>query len=264
MEAEAEKEPAPAEEEEEKEDEEEQDNGKIDFDKLDVFGVEDILDVGAGEPLFMQFGFEDWTMMSLRFEIHLLTHSFKRDVNDPDRIGIHADHLAFYYNKYFKKQLSTKFYGVDTVKELLELIRDTVVVNRKNQVVEPQLPDDMESLGIFVMLAEEARRDRNRRIDLGDESAKLKLTQPQGAAQQPGGAPGGVRPAAPAAAARPFGRPRTPGRRGRASSSRPSSARWGAPCRPTGRHGPSSSRGGAPRGGPAEAGAARAPRARPR
>merc|ERR1740121_1744341 len=105
MEAEAEKEPAPAEEEEEKEDEEEQDNGKVDFEKLDVFGVEDILDVGAGEPLFMQFAFEDWTMMTLRYEIHLLTHSFKKDVNDPDRIGIHADHLSFYYNKYFKKQL---------------------------------------------------------------------------------------------------------------------------------------------------------------
>merc|ERR1740121_3406389 len=178
-EAEAEKEPAPAEEEEEKEDEEEQDSGKIDFDKLDVFGVEDILDVGAGEPLFMQFGFEDWTMMSLRFEIHL---------------GIHADHLAFYYHKYFKKQLSLQFYGVETVKELLGLIRDTVVVNRKNQVVEPQLPDDMESFGIFVMFTEEARRDRNRRIDLGDDSAKLRLTQPQGAVQQLGGLPGVVRP----------------------------------------------------------------------
>jgi len=204
-EAEAAKEPEPMDVEEEKEEEEEQETGKIDFDKLDVFGVEDILDVGAGEPLFMQFAFEDWTMMSLRFEIHLLTHSFKRDVNDPDRIGIHADHLAFYYNKYFKKQLSTKFYGVETVKELLELIRDTVVVNRKNQVVEPQLPDDMESLGIFIMLTEEARRDRNRRIDLGDDSAKLKLTQPQGAAALQGGAAGAVRPVAGVVAARPFG-----------------------------------------------------------
>merc|ERR1719356_477042 len=117
--------------------------------------------------------------MGLRYELNLLTHSFKRDVKDPDRIGIHLDHLAFYYNKYFKKALNTKFYGVDTVKELLEYIKDTVVISAKSQVVETQLPDDMESLGIFVMLAEESRRDRSRRIDLGEEGAKLKIQQPQ-------------------------------------------------------------------------------------
>merc|ERR1740121_290766 len=156
----------------------EEDDAKADFDKLDIFGVEEVLDVGGGEPLFSTFGFEDWTMMSLRFELHLLAHAFERDVKDPDRIGIHVEHLAFYYNKYFKKALNHKFYGVDTIQELLELLRDTCVVSRKAKVVEPQLPDDLESLGIFVMLTEEARRDRVRRVDLGDESARLKLSQP--------------------------------------------------------------------------------------
>merc|ERR1719382_573232 len=99
---------------EEEEEEEEEDDGKVDFEKLDVFGVEDIMDVGGGEPLFSCFGFEDWSMMSLRFEIHLLTHAFRRDVNDPDRVGIHLEHLQFYYSKYFKKQLNVRFYGVDT------------------------------------------------------------------------------------------------------------------------------------------------------
>ena len=28
---------------------------------------------------------QDWTMMSLRFELHLLTHAFRRDVNDTAR-----------------------------------------------------------------------------------------------------------------------------------------------------------------------------------
>lgn len=166
---------APAEEEEE----DDKDDGKIDFDKLDVFSVEDILDVGGGEPLFSTFGFEDWTMMSLRYEIHLLAHSFMRDVKDPDRIGIHLDHLTFYYSKYFKKALNVKYFGVETMHDLIDLIRDTAVVSRKVKVVETQLPDDLESLGIFVMLTEEARRDRLRRVDLGDESAKLKLHQPQ-------------------------------------------------------------------------------------
>jgi len=189
------KEDEPMEEEkEEPEEPEEKEEPRVDFDKLDVFGVENILDVGAGEPLFTQFGFEDWTMMSLRFELHLLTHSFKRDVNDQDRQGIHLDHLAFYYNKYFKKALNTKFYGVDTIAELLELVRDTVVAT-KGKVVEAQLPDDMESVGIFVMLTEEMRRDRTRRVDLGDESARLKLSQ---GGATPGMPPGGfVRPQMP-------------------------------------------------------------------
>jgi len=151
----------------------------VDFENLDVFGVGNILDIGGGEPLFSAFGFEDWQMMSLRFELHLLAHAFRKEVNDPDRLGMPLEHLPFYYNKYFKKALNTKFYGVEGPRELLEYVRDTVIASGKNQVVEAQLPDDMESLGIFVMLTEESRRERMRRIDMGDDSARLKLSQPQ-------------------------------------------------------------------------------------
>merc|ERR1712048_820452 len=155
---------------------------RVDLEKIDVFGVEDVLDVGGGEPLFSRFEFEDWAMMSLRYELHLLAHAFKRDVNDPDRVGIHLEHLPFYYNRYFKKPLNTKFYGVDTAKEILEHIRDTVVVSSKNQVIESLLPSDMETSGIFVMITEESRRDRKFRVDLGDASAKLKLQKASGSA----------------------------------------------------------------------------------
>jgi len=161
------------------EEEGEQDDPAVDFENLDVFGVDNILDIGGGEPLFSAFGFEDWQMMSLRFELHLLAHAFRRDVNDPDRLGMPLEHLPFYYNKYFKKALNTKFYGVEGPRELLEYVRDTVIASGKNQVLEAQLPDDMESLGIFVMLTEESRRERMRRIDMGDDSARLKLSQPQ-------------------------------------------------------------------------------------
>merc|ERR1711972_1312584 len=64
-----------------------------------------------------------------------------------------------------------------TPKEVLDLIRDTVITTGKNQIIEPLLPDEMESLGIFHMLTEECRLDRVRRIDTGDESAKLKIQQ---------------------------------------------------------------------------------------
>lgn len=181
---------------EEKEEPEEPDE-EVDFDKVDVFGVEDILNVGGkpAQALFSEFQFEDWTMMSLRYELNLLIHSFKKDVNDPDRLGIYMEHLPFYYQKYYKKALTHKFYGVETLKELLDLIRDTVVVNPKNQVLEPQLPEDLESQGLYVMLTEEARRDRQRRMDLGDKTAVLNLQQNTAAMVMAGagmGMPGGA------------------------------------------------------------------------
>jgi len=183
------------EEEEEAEEEDANDEPTVDFEKLDVFGVENILDIGGGQPLFSAFAFEDWTMMSLRVEFHLLAHSFRKDVNDPDRPGMILEHLPFYYNKYFKKALNCKLYGFEAVKELFDYVRDTVCATGSNQVIEAMLPDDLESMGIFVMLTEESRRERNRRIDLGDNTAKLKISQPPGLST--GSAPGAaVRPAA--------------------------------------------------------------------
>merc|ERR1719203_727103 len=98
----------------------------IDFAKLDCFGVEDVLDVCCGVPIFRDFGQEDWTMLALRFELHLLAHAVRRDAADPERPGIHVDHLAFYYNKYYKRTLSAKDYGVESFKDLIDLIDDTV------------------------------------------------------------------------------------------------------------------------------------------
>merc|ERR1712176_1544877 len=109
--------------------------------------------------------------------MHLLCHAFRKDTNDVDRPGMILEHLPFYYQKYFRKAFSTKLFGVETPKEVLDLIRDTVITSGKNQIIEPLLPDEMESLGIFHMLTEECRLDRVRRIDTGDESAKLKIQQ---------------------------------------------------------------------------------------
>ncbi|CAE7558921.1 Hnrnpu [Symbiodinium sp. CCMP2456] len=152
---------------------------QVDFESLDVFGVEDVMDVGGGEPLFAAFTFEDWTLMSLRYELHLMAHAFRRDSHDPGRVAVPVEHLAFYYQKYYKKALNIKFFGVDSseesLRELVGLVSDTVLIMGKSKVLEPQLPDDLESTNLFVMLTEESRRDRNRRIDMGDDSAKLKI-----------------------------------------------------------------------------------------
>jgi len=156
---------------------------EMDKEDMDIFGVEDVCDVkdGQGTPLFCAFAFEDWALLSLRFELHLLVHSFRADCGDPERTGIHPEHLSFYYQKYYKKALNTKNYGVETVEDLIALVNDTVIQNR-SKVVESQVTDDLETNEIFVKLTEEARRDRQRRIDAGDDSAVLKFLRPQQAA----------------------------------------------------------------------------------
>merc|ERR1712183_15753 len=44
----------------------------IDFEGVDVFGANDILDVGNGTPLFKDFQHEDFVMMALRAELNLI------------------------------------------------------------------------------------------------------------------------------------------------------------------------------------------------
>mmetsp|Transcript_105937 Transcript_105937/g.188413 ORF Transcript_105937/g.188413 Transcript_105937/m.188413 type:complete len:999 (+) Transcript_105937:5-3001(+) len=148
---------------------------EIESSEMDVFDIQDVADTGEGEPLFSNFAFEDWAMLSLRYEIHLLTQAFLHDCGDPERVGIFPDHLLFYYNKYFKKGLNPKNYGVETTEDLMTLIKDTIVVLTGPKVVESQLMAELETNDIFIKLTEESRRDRQRRIDAGDDSAVLKF-----------------------------------------------------------------------------------------
>eukprot|EP00928_Gymnodinium_smaydae_P001509 TRINITY_DN1054_c0_g1_i1.p1 TRINITY_DN1054_c0_g1~~TRINITY_DN1054_c0_g1_i1.p1 ORF type:complete len:884 (+),score=252.84 TRINITY_DN1054_c0_g1_i1:349-3000(+) len=146
------------------------------FQNLDVFGVEDVCDVENGTPLFKDFQPEDWALLSLRSELHLLAHAFRRDVADPDCSGIFMEHLGFYYQKYFRKQLNFASYGVDSAAALVDLVIDTLQV--KNQIITSPIPEELESdsLGLFVKLTEEARRHRSLLIDSGDSAARLKIT----------------------------------------------------------------------------------------
>jgi len=169
------KEPEPADEKMEEAEEEEEDVA-VDFEGIDVFGVDDVMDLGGGMPLFKDFLSEDWALLSLRFELHLLVHAFKHDVADDERPGIPVNDLAFYYNKYYKKPLAQASYGVESLADVVNLVHDTTRITAKTKVLDSQLDAEMESLQIFVKLTEEARRDRNLRIDLGEESAKLKIS----------------------------------------------------------------------------------------
>eukprot|EP00435_Cladocopium_sp_Y103_P057039 s40_g19.t1 len=141
---------------------------------VDIFSVEDINDIGGGEPLYSHFEAEDWAMLQLRYEFFLLQDFFIKDVNDEDRTAIPEAHLAFYYQKYFKKAINTKQFSLSDVPELLKLIKDTVAIDEETKMFSKVL-EDAESLDLLVKYTEESRKERQRRIDAGDETARLKF-----------------------------------------------------------------------------------------
>merc|ERR1712085_220628 len=98
---------------------------EIDVNEIDTEIVEDVTDIGNGMPLFSEFVYEDWALLQIRFEFHLLINAFRKDLNDPDRPGFREDHLAYYFEKYFKKSFSLKSFGVETLADFLELIEDS-------------------------------------------------------------------------------------------------------------------------------------------
>eukprot|EP00439_Symbiodinium_sp_Y106_P067995 s874_g11.t1 len=155
---------------------EEPEEMKIDAASLDPFAVEDVADLGNGEPLFAEFTFEDWMLLSLRFELHLLCHAFRHDLDDPDRPSFKENHFSFYYQKYYKRGFNLKSFGVESTEGLISLIKDTVELTPSGSL-ETQLSNDT-PLDNFVRLTEDARRDRQLRIDSGDELAYLKFQRP--------------------------------------------------------------------------------------
>ena len=130
---------------------------------LDVFAVDDVAGVGSGEPLFSNFAFEDWVLLSIRVELHLLMF---------DQPTLPQCHLPFVYNKLFNKKLKLINYGFAEFSNLAAIIGDTVVFKGEKESLEPQLGKNI-VLSHFVRLTEHHRRVRWRRIDAGDESALL-------------------------------------------------------------------------------------------
>jgi len=158
---------------------------------VDIFSVEDVCNVGNGVPLFVDFSFEDWALLSLRFELYLLQAAFKHDVDDPERVGIHESHILFYYHRYYRKQLMPRLYGKDSIEDVCELIKDTVKINSDDKVLVSQLSTEPDAPDQFVKLQEESRRKRQQRIDAGDETARLDFSVLHQQQQQPVGGGGG-------------------------------------------------------------------------
>merc|ERR1712129_374324 len=163
----------PADDKKEDKKDDDDDEEKAAANKIDIFSVTDVCDVGEGKPLFKLFAMEDWALMQLRFDLYLLNVAFKKDVNDPERVGIHETHLSWYYNRYFRKQFMPKYFGVDTQAQLIALVPDAVGWS-DDKVLTTPLTEDA-GLDMFVKLTEEKRRERQRRLDAGDETARLKF-----------------------------------------------------------------------------------------
>lgn len=154
-----------------------------DDDEADLDTVDNVLDAGNGIPLFANFAYEDWTMLQTRFEFWALTVSFIKDLDDPDRPGVPYKDILFYYSRYFNKQISPKQFAAKDLDEVLNMIKDTVALNADKLLVASL--DDNESIIKFVKLTESVRRARQRRIDGGDETARLVFPPPE--VQRPGG-----------------------------------------------------------------------------
>jgi len=142
--------------------------------ELDLFEVQDVCDIGAGEPLFANFIFEDWALFTLRYEMYLLAEGFKKDVDDPERTGFHESHFSHYYARYFKKTLNPKAYGKDNIRGLCEHVADTVGVDPDTGLFECKLAADAKrDVSDFLKAQEECRRERQRRLDAGDERGRI-------------------------------------------------------------------------------------------
>eukprot|EP00927_Polykrikos_kofoidii_P033428 TRINITY_DN2825_c0_g1_i1.p1 TRINITY_DN2825_c0_g1~~TRINITY_DN2825_c0_g1_i1.p1 ORF type:complete len:1063 (-),score=218.89 TRINITY_DN2825_c0_g1_i1:193-3357(-) len=150
---------------------------EIDEDELDVFEIEDINDIGNGKPIYSHFEYEDWTLLGLRYELHLLVHAFRHDIDDPDRLSFQEAHLTYYYNKYFRKALNSECLGCKGFADIEALIKENVTLDEKTSFIDVVLPAD-EPLDKFMRVTEEHRRERQRCIDAGDETARLKFSKP--------------------------------------------------------------------------------------
>lgn len=162
---------------------------EMEFEDVNPESVSNVADIGNGQPLFSNFTYEDWQLLAVRRELILLVNAFKVDLDDPERTGFIEKDLPFYFNKYFKRSFSLKNFSCESLQALVDLIPDTISISSKSNFLEALHPHDVDE-GILVKAVEADRRDRQRRLDAGDESAELKFPRVNNApTSRPGAAP---------------------------------------------------------------------------
>merc|ERR1719401_742650 len=66
-------------------------------------------------------------------------------------------------------------YGKESLADLLDLVKDVVKLDPDTRVLTCQLEEELDNAGHLIKLTEDSRRERQRRIDAGDETARLKF-----------------------------------------------------------------------------------------
>lgn len=160
------------------------DNPANDLASIPVDSVDDVHDADfKGTPLYANFKYEDWLILSWRVELHTLVHCFAHDVDDDERPGIPEAHMQHYYSVYFGGKLDASKLGCKDLAAAVKLLRQPaeIVDAGKTRVLRSQLPADT-AMEEFIRKVEGWRRDRLRRVEAGDESAVLNFPAPAKAA----------------------------------------------------------------------------------
>eukprot|EP00397_Hematodinium_sp_SG-2012_P017401 GEMP01017792.1.p1 GENE.GEMP01017792.1~~GEMP01017792.1.p1 ORF type:complete len:658 (+),score=204.29 GEMP01017792.1:92-2065(+) len=134
---------------------------------------------------YAEFQDEDYMLVTLRAEVHYLLHAFKADVNDDNRLGFATDHFAHYFKLYTHRGFDMGTFRFGKVADMLELISDVLEINEKKLML-PVLDKDADPITFFEF-AETARKDRQDRLDAGDENSALKFSAKQQRLHKPVG-----------------------------------------------------------------------------
>ena len=100
----------------------------------------------AEPPPFSQFYFEDWVLLSIRYELHFLMHADRKIYYD----FMPIEHTPFHYLHHFQNEFTIEKYGFHQVCMLAAVIQDTVAIERKSLL--PVHPGDT-NLARFVQIA---------------------------------------------------------------------------------------------------------------
>merc|ERR1719221_595900 len=161
------------------------------LDDVTLHGTPGEGDEAGSDPVYVAFSYEDWALLSCRYELHLLFHSFITDAKDSEHPGVPTQHLSRYFKDYFKADWSPRHMGREKIEDVIELTKDSLKLEEKGKLsfLMSTMGRDTELLP-FVKLVEEDRRDRVRRIEAGDESARLKFPKEKGGQKGKGGGKG--------------------------------------------------------------------------
>lgn len=159
---------------------------------VDLAEVKNIHDAdGEGTPVYGDFTYEDWMLLAWRLELHLLVHAFIQDCGDLDCPGMPAKHIAHYFQLYYSTSYNPQArLGKDSLAAVVKLLKAPLELyeHRGKVTLLKSTLDKDTPLEDFVLGIEKYRRDRGRRIQAGDESARLSFPRP--AAKAKGGKAG--------------------------------------------------------------------------